>query len=129
MILALVTPTGCAYSWRKQGANVEQVLQKKEETNLRVRVDGCKKSIEVQAPWLEGDSLYGSLPSVKPPMPADWDRSNSRWNSAAIPISSIKSVEVRRFNAATTVLFLGGFIAFCVYVVNHPPEIDFGLYY
>lgn len=102
LLLHALMVTSCS-SWRAQVKPAREALELEPLSTMRIDV-GRQDRVVVEKARIEGDSLVGS-PAHAPPRVASSDLS---WRPIAIPLGSIRGVEVRKFSAKkTTLLVLG----------------------
>ncbi len=92
--LTLLLSIGCTH-WATQDLSIDRLLETKHPTRVRVtRADGQRTVLS--APRIVGESLVGMT-----------EAHGSR-STAAVALADIRSLEVRRVNAATTVALVAG---------------------
>ena len=98
-LLAIYLP-GCA-SWRAVGPSPTAVMERDNPRAIRVtRADGSH--VELHLPSIQGDTLMGQTRRKV--------KGKVRDSLAAIPLSEVKTVAVRKFSPGRTVLFVGGVV-------------------
>ena len=98
--VAVALLSGCT-SWHQAGPSAEDALRRKDESRLRIQMEGSEKKIVVQLPRIQGDSLHGVL-RTQPKTPADPPNYQVESRAISLPTRAIRGVEVERFNAPKT---------------------------